>query len=104
MGRRLRHSTAVRLFNFNEAISFQVNCETQEEVNYYWEKLSAGGDAKAQQCGWLKDRYGVSWQVVPTILPDLIKDPDSEKSRRAMEAMLKMKKLDIDALKRAYAG
>jgi predicted 3-demethylubiquinone-9 3-methyltransferase (glyoxalase superfamily) len=92
------------LFKFNEAISFQVNCETQEEVNDYWEKLSAGGDAKAQQCGWLKDRYGVSWQVVPTILPDLIKDPDSEKSRRAMEAMLKMKKLDIDALKRAYSG
>jgi predicted 3-demethylubiquinone-9 3-methyltransferase (glyoxalase superfamily) len=92
------------LFKFNEAISFQVNCETQEEVNYYWEKLSAGGDAKAQQCGWLKDRYGVSWQVVPTILPDLIKDPDSEKSQRAMEALLKMKKLDIDALKRAYAG
>jgi predicted 3-demethylubiquinone-9 3-methyltransferase (glyoxalase superfamily) len=92
------------MFKFNEAISFQVNCETQEEVDYYWEKLSAGGDEKAQQCGWLKDKYGVSWQVVPTILPELISNPDSEKSQRAMEAMLQMKKLDINELKRAYAG
>jgi predicted 3-demethylubiquinone-9 3-methyltransferase (glyoxalase superfamily) len=92
------------MFKFNEAISFQVNCETQEEVDYYWEKLSAGGDEKAQQCGWLRDKYGVSWQVVPTILPELISNPDSEKSQRAMEAMLQMKKLDIDELKRAYAG
>lgn len=92
------------LFKFNEAISFQVSCETQEELDYYWGKLSAGGDEKAQQCGWLKDKYGVSWQVVPSILPDLVKDPDSAKSQRAMTAMLQMKKLDIDALKRAYAG
>jgi len=92
------------MFKFNEAISFQVNCETQEEVDYYWEKLSAGGDEKAQQCGWLKDKYGISWQVVPTILPELISNPDSEKSQRAMEAMLQMKKLDINELKRAYAG
>jgi predicted 3-demethylubiquinone-9 3-methyltransferase (glyoxalase superfamily) len=92
------------LFKFNEAISFQINCETQDEVNYYWEKLRAGGDERAQQCGWLKDRYGVSWQVVPTVLADLIKDPDSEKSQSAMEAMLKLKRLDIDTLKRAYAG
>jgi predicted 3-demethylubiquinone-9 3-methyltransferase (glyoxalase superfamily) len=92
------------MFKFNEAISFQVNCETQEEVDYYWERLSAGGDEKAQQCGWLKDKYGISWQVVPTILPELISNPDSEKSQRAMEAMLQMKKLDIDELKRAYAG
>jgi predicted 3-demethylubiquinone-9 3-methyltransferase (glyoxalase superfamily) len=70
----------------------------------YWEKLSKGGDPKAQQCGWLKDKYGVSWQIVPSILPDLVKDPDSAKSQRAMTAMLQMKKLDIDALKRAYAG
>src|SRR5688500_9628 len=77
---------------------------SQNEVDYYWEKLSAGGDEKAQQCGWLKDKYGVSWQVVPTILPELISKPDSEKSQRAMEAMLQMKKLDIDELKRAYAG
>ena len=92
------------LFKFNEAISFQVNCETQEEVDYYWEKLSAGGDEKAQQCGWLKDKYGVSWQVVPSVLIEMINDPDSEKSQRVMEAMLQMKKLDIDELKRAYAG
>ena len=92
------------VFKFNEAISFQVYCETQEEVDYYWEKLSQGGDAKAQQCGWLKDMYGVSWQVVPTILDRLLSDPDSKKSERAMTAMLQMKKLDIDALKRAHAG
>ncbi len=81
-----------------------VNCETQEEVDYYWEKLSAGGDRKAQQCGWLKDKFGASWQVVPTVLPGMISDPDPGKSARAMEAMLKMKKLDIAELKRAYAG
>jgi predicted 3-demethylubiquinone-9 3-methyltransferase (glyoxalase superfamily) len=92
------------MFKFNEAISFQVNCETQEEVDYYWEKLSEGGDEKAQQCGWLKDKYGASWQVVPSVLPELINDPDSEKSQRAMQAMLQMKKIDIDELKRAYGG
>jgi predicted 3-demethylubiquinone-9 3-methyltransferase (glyoxalase superfamily) len=92
------------LFKFNEAISFQVNCKTQEEVDYYWTKLSDGGDEKAQQCGWLKDKYGVSWQVVPTVLLEMINDPDSHKSQRAMKAMLQMKKLDINKLKRAYAG
>ena len=92
------------VFKFNEAISFQVNCETQAEVDYYWEKLSEGGDVKAQQCGWLKDRYGVSWQVVPWALVEMITDPDSAKSGRAMEAMLRMKKLDIAELKRAYGG
>jgi predicted 3-demethylubiquinone-9 3-methyltransferase (glyoxalase superfamily) len=92
------------MFKFNEAISFQVNCETQGEVDYYWEKLSEGGDARAQQCGWLKDKYGVSWQVVPRALVEMISDPDSEKSGRVMEAMLQMKKIDIDALERAYAG
>jgi predicted 3-demethylubiquinone-9 3-methyltransferase (glyoxalase superfamily) len=91
------------IFKFNEAISFQVNCETQEEVDYYWEKLSEGGDKKAQQCGWLKDKYGASWQVVPTILPELVSDPDSAKSQRAFKAMLKMKRIDIDELKRAFA-
>ncbi len=91
-------------FKFNEAISFQVNCETQEEVDYYWERLSGGGDEKAQQCGWLKDRYGVSWQVVPTVLREMIHDPESKKSQRAMEAMLRMKKIDIEQLKRAHAG
>jgi predicted 3-demethylubiquinone-9 3-methyltransferase (glyoxalase superfamily) len=92
------------IFKFNEAISFQVNCETQEDIDYYWAKLSAGGDEKAQQCGWLKDQYGVSWQIVPKILPEMVGDPNSEKSQRAMEAMLRMKKLDIAELKRAYAG
>lgn len=92
------------MFKFNEAISFQVSCETQAEVDYYWEKLSAGGDEKAQQCGWLKDKYGVSWQVVPRVLPEMINDPDSAKSGRAMAAMLQMKKIDIAELKRAYAG
>jgi predicted 3-demethylubiquinone-9 3-methyltransferase (glyoxalase superfamily) len=92
------------MFKFNEAISLQVNCETQDEVDYYWEKLSEGGDKRAQQCGWLKDRYGVSWQVVPRILPEMISDPDTAKSGRVMEAMLRMKKLDIAELKRAYAG
>jgi predicted 3-demethylubiquinone-9 3-methyltransferase (glyoxalase superfamily) len=92
------------VFKFNEAISFQVNCETQAEVDHYWEKLSEGGDPKAQQCGWLKDRYGVSWQVVPRVLVEMMTDPASKKSGRAMEAMLRMKKLDIAELKRAYEG
>jgi predicted 3-demethylubiquinone-9 3-methyltransferase (glyoxalase superfamily) len=92
------------VFTFNEAISFQVYCETQKEVDYYWEKLSAGGDAQSQQCGWLKDKYGVSWQVVPTVLLDMLRDHTSAQSQRAMEAMLHMKKLDIETLKRVYAG
>jgi predicted 3-demethylubiquinone-9 3-methyltransferase (glyoxalase superfamily) len=92
------------VFKFNEAISLQVICETQEEVDYYWEKLSEGGDEKAQQCGWLKDKFGVSWQVVPVIVSELVSDPDPEKSQRAMQAVLQMKKLDIAELKRAYDG
>ncbi|MBA2409736.1 MAG: VOC family protein [Gammaproteobacteria bacterium] len=92
------------LFRFNEAISFQVNCETQEEVDYYWEKLSEGGDERARQCGWLKDKYGASWQVVPRVLPELINDPDTEKSQRVFAAMLQMKKIDIDGLIRAHTG
>ena len=92
------------MFKFNEAVSFQINCETQEDVDYYWNKLSKGGDAGAQQCGWLKDKYGLSWQVVPRLLVELISDSDPEKSGRVMEAMLQMKKIDIDGLKRAYAG
>ena len=92
------------IFKFNEAISLQITCETQKEVDYYWEKLGQGGDEQAQQCGWLKDRYGLSWQVVPSILPGLLSDPDAGKSRRAMEAMLRMKKLDIAELQRAHAG
>ena len=92
------------LFQFNEAVSLMVNCETQQEIDYYWEKLSQGGDKQAQQCGWLKDKFGVSWQVVPTALQDLLKDPNVEGSQRAMNAMLQMKKIDIAALKRAYDG
>ena len=92
------------LFKFSEAISFQISCETQEEVDHYWSRLSAGGDPNAQQCGWLKDRFGLSWQVVPTVLPRLLTDPDPAKSKRAMEAMLQMKKFDIAKLERAHAG
>jgi predicted 3-demethylubiquinone-9 3-methyltransferase (glyoxalase superfamily) len=92
------------MFKFNEAISFQVLCETQEEVDYYWDKLREGGDEKAQVCGWVKDKYGASWQVVPTILAEMVEDPDSEAGQRAFAAMLKMKKLDIAELKRAYEG
>jgi predicted 3-demethylubiquinone-9 3-methyltransferase (glyoxalase superfamily) len=91
-------------FQFNEAISFQVDCEDQTEVDYFWEKLSMGGDQAAQQCGWLKDKYGVSWQIVPRVMSEMLNDADAKKSQRAMTAMLKMKKLNIDELKRAYAG
>lgn len=90
------------VFRFNEAVSLQVHCETQDDVDYYWEKLSEGGDPKAQQCGWLKDRYGLSWQVVPRVLIEMILDPDSAKAERATQAMLAMKKFDIAALKRAH--
>jgi len=92
------------VFRFNEAVSFQVICETQEEVDYYWEKLSEGGDEQAQQCGWLKDRYGLSWQVFPKELPELVGDSDSDDSQRAMRAMLGMKKIDLEEIKRAYDG
>lgn len=92
------------LFKFNEAISLQVMCTTQAEIDYYWEKLTAGGDPKAQQCGWLKDRYGLSWQVVPHGMAEMLKDPESPGARRAMEALLQMKKFDIAAMQRAYEG
>lgn|SRR5690606_257059 len=92
------------IFTFNEAISLQILCETQEEIDYYWDRLTAGGDPAAQQCGWLKDRFGVSWQVVPTGMGEMLKDPMSPGAERAMEAMLKMKKIDIGELRRAYAG
>lgn len=92
------------IFKFNEAISFQISCDTQEEVDYYWEKLSEGGDKNAQQCGWLKDKYGVSWQVVPNVLGQLLAGPDAEKAKRVTEAFLRMKKLDIEELKRAATG
>lgn len=89
------------IFKFNEAISFIANCKTQEEVDWLWEKLSAGGDENAQQCGWLKDRYGLSWQIVPTVLGEMLQDKDAEKSERVMKAMLQMKKIDIKDLKQA---
>ena len=92
------------VFKFNEAVSFEIHCKTQDEVDYYWEKLTEGGDPKAQQCGWLKDKFGVSWQVVPTALLEMINDSDREKSDRVMEAMLHMKKIDIGALERAARG
>jgi predicted 3-demethylubiquinone-9 3-methyltransferase (glyoxalase superfamily) len=92
------------VFKFNEAISFQVHCETQDQVDYYWEKLGEGGDETAQQCGWLKDRYGVSWQIIPKDLSQYLGGPAPEKSQRAMKAMLQMKKIDIGAIKRAYDG
>lgn len=91
-------------FKFNEAISLMVNCETQEEIDYYWDKLSEGGDPKAQQCGWLKDKYGLSWQVVPSRIDELLGRGTNEKSERLMKALLQMKKLDMDELQRAYDG
>jgi predicted 3-demethylubiquinone-9 3-methyltransferase (glyoxalase superfamily) len=90
------------IFQFTEAISLVVNCKTQSEVDYYWKKLSAGG--KEVQCGWLKDKYGVSWQVVPTILNEVVSGKDAAKAQRVMEAMLKMVKLDIKRLKKAAQG
>src|SRR5439155_9941598 len=91
-------------FRFTEAISLQVNCASQDEVDYYWDKLSKDGDPKAQQCGWLKDKFGLSWQVVPTVLPELLKDQESPRAQRTMEAFLRMKKIDIRELERVAAG
>ena len=87
-------------FKFTEAVSFVVNCESQEEVDYFWGKLTADGGAESQ-CGWLKDKYGLSWQIVPTILPELLQDKDRAKAKRVMEAMLQMKKIEIQVLKQA---
>jgi predicted 3-demethylubiquinone-9 3-methyltransferase (glyoxalase superfamily) len=92
------------VFKFNESVSFVIHCDTQQEVDQYWDKLTAGGDPKTQQCGWLKDKYGLSWQVVPDVLIELLGDPDPAKSGRVMRAMLQMKKIEIEPLKRAYAG
>jgi predicted 3-demethylubiquinone-9 3-methyltransferase (glyoxalase superfamily) len=89
-------------FTFNEAVSFQIFCEDQAEVDYYWENLSAGGEES--MCGWVKDKFGVSWQVIPVVLPDMLGDADPEKAGRTMEAMLGMGKLDIAGLERAYGG
>ncbi|HEV8124629.1 MAG TPA: VOC family protein, partial [Gemmatimonadales bacterium] len=87
-------------FKFTEAVSFTVHCKNQDEVDEYWEKLTQGGHEV--ECGWLKDRYGLSWQIIPTILPKMLNDPDQEKADRVMEAMLTMKKIDIEQLERAY--
>ena len=90
------------IFKFNEAISFQIYCETQDDVDYYWDKLTEGGDKNAQVCGWLKDKFGVSWQVVRNILVKMLQDKDSKKTENVMRVMLQMQKLDIKALTKAY--
>ena len=102
LGQEFQAISAGPLFKFNEAISFIVYCDTQKEIDYYWEKLSAV--PKAEQCGWLKDKYGLSWQILPTILDEMMKNKDPKKLARVTEAFLKMKKFDIAALKRAYKG
>jgi predicted 3-demethylubiquinone-9 3-methyltransferase (glyoxalase superfamily) len=89
-------------FTFNEAVSFQITCEDQQEVDFYWERLSAGGEEGP--CGWLKDRYGLSWQVVPTGMDELFADPDPQRAERAMQAMFAMRKLDLAALRNAADG
>jgi predicted 3-demethylubiquinone-9 3-methyltransferase (glyoxalase superfamily) len=91
------------VFKFNESISFVVNCDTQEQVDYFWEKFSADGGQESQ-CGWLRDKFGVSWQVVPRVLIEMLQDKNSEKSERVMKAMLQMQKIDIKKLNAAYAG
>jgi len=90
-------------FKFSEAISLWVDCKTQDEVDRYWQKLTAGGGSEVE-CGWLKDKYGLSWQIVPEILPQMLADPDPKKAKRVMDAMMKMKKLEIVGLKKAYEG
>lgn len=103
-GQRFTALNGGPVFTFNEAVSFQIMCKTQEEVDFYWDKLTAGGDPTAQQCGWLKDKFGLSWQVVPEGIQEMLSDPGSEAASRAMTAMMQMKKLDLHALKRAYDG
>jgi predicted 3-demethylubiquinone-9 3-methyltransferase (glyoxalase superfamily) len=92
------------IFKFNEAVSFIINCESQEEIDQYWNKLIEGGDKKAQVCGWLKDKFGVSWQVVPAKLAELLSSGDASKSQRVMHALMQMKKLDLGKLEEAYNG
>ena len=91
-------------FKFNEAISLVINCDTQYEIDYYWDRLTPGGDEKSQVCGWLKDKYGVSWQVVPVAITDMLIDSDQAKTDRLMSEILKMKKLDLEQLKHAFEG
>jgi predicted 3-demethylubiquinone-9 3-methyltransferase (glyoxalase superfamily) len=90
-------------FKFNESVSFVVNCKTQEEVDYFWEKLAAGGGQESA-CGWLEDKFGLSWQVTPTVLIDMLNDKDPKKAERVMKAMMQMQKIEINKLKAAYAG
>lgn len=104
MGRQFVALNGGPIFKFNESVSLVINCESQEEVDYYWEKLGEGGDPAAQQCGWLKDKFGLSWQVVPVRWYDMVSSPDKEKTGRAMNAMLQMKKLDIAKLEEAFNG
>lgn len=101
-GQRFTALNGGPLFKFNEAVSFVVNCDSQDEIDEYWEKLSAGGEPG--QCGWLKDRFGLSWQIVPTILPELMQTRDAEKTSRVMAALMQMTKLEIDGLQRAFEG
>lgn len=103
-GQRITALNGGPAFKFNEAISLEIHCDDQEELDYYWDKLSAGGDPAAQVCGWLKDRYGLSWQVVPRGIDELFKDEKSPGAHAAMEAMLTMKKIDFAALREAYDG
>jgi len=91
-------------FKFTEAVSFVVSCETQEEIDYYWNKLKEGGDKKSQICGWLKDKYGLSWQIAPTFWNEMLQDKDPQKTEKVMQALLQMKKIDIAKLKQAYEG
>ena len=101
-GQRFMAFNGGPVFKFSQAISFLVNSNTQEEVDDLWEKLSVGGEK--EQCGWLKDKFGVSWQIVPNVLSDMLHDKDAKKSERVMEALLQMKKIDIQSLRKAYAG
>lgn len=91
-------------FTFNEAISLQVSCDTQQEIDYYWSKLKLTEGGEEGPCGWLKDKYGLSWQIVPAVLPEMMTDPDQEKTERVMKAFLQMKKFDIEALQQAFEG
>lgn len=91
-------------FKFNEAVSFQVDCADQDEVDYFWERLGEGGDERARQCGWLADKFGVAWQVIPTALKEMLSDKDGDKVKRVTVAMMAMKKMDIAALRKAYEG
>ena len=101
-GQKLTALNGGPVFELNEAVSLQVYCETQEEIDHYWERLGDGGDPRARQCGWLKDRFGVSWQVVPAGMEEMLKDENSPGAKAAMAALLEMKKLDIAELRRAY--